>query len=80
MRELNEQELELVAGGNSSTGFASAGSSANLKKGTYGSFSNASLVLTSHLVVAGASNETFAAGRFTGNVSSSAVTAAEITN
>jgi hypothetical protein len=79
MRELNEQELELVAGGNSYS-VVSAGSSANLKKGTYGSFSNASLVLTSRLIVAGADNATLATGSFTDGVNSGASITGVITH
>jgi hypothetical protein len=62
MRELNEQELELVTGGYSIDGKASAGSKAYIKLGIYDSTSKASVHATRYKTKAYAKNSTFAAG------------------
>jgi hypothetical protein len=74
MRELNEQELEQVAGGfhGYAVGGAEAGSAAGLKEGVYGSASEAGVIVTPHTVMAGAGNVTFAAGEFYDGVTSGA--------
>jgi hypothetical protein len=81
MRELNEQELEQVAGGycyghGYAVGNAEAGSTASLEEGVYGSVSDASVLVTPHVVVAGAGNATFVAAKSSAGVSSSASTSA----
>jgi len=62
MRELNEQELEQVAGGDSSYGQANAGSKATIWAGVYNSTSNTSVNTGYDYTGAYSSNNTFAAG------------------
>ncbi len=62
MFELNEQELEQVAGGRKLSTFAGATGDANAWYGVAESSSSSTSVSTSHFAASGASNDSYAIG------------------